>query len=168
MVQTFVRELMSAQQTIIHNNAGYIDKFIGDGVMAFWPVANSREDKSLQCERALAAAFGCVAAVGKHRSPSLGLRIGINLGEAIFGNFGSSDRWQYTLIGPEVDLAARLEQHRSPLDQGARGSIRVSLPFFERLSKSEQARFQSEDEMCAKNNQRIRYHLAIVPEGVDQ
>jgi adenylate cyclase len=98
---------------IIHKHGGTIDKYIGDSVMAFWgaPAADEK-----QAEHACKAAEEIIAAVDRlneqwkkeNRSP-LVTRIGINTGSSLIGNFGSSDRFNYTAIGDNVNLASRLE-----------------------------------------------------------
>ncbi len=98
---------------IIHRHGGTIDKYIGDSVMAFWgaPARDSR-----QAEHACSASIEIEEAIRKlndrwlkeNRDP-LKTRIGINTGISLIGNFGSSDRFNYTAIGDNVNLASRLE-----------------------------------------------------------
>ena len=98
---------------IIHRHGGTIDKYIGDSVMAFWgaPARDSR-----QAEHACTAALEIEAAVKKlntrwvtENSDQFKTRIGINTGISLIGNFGSSDRFNYTAVGDSVNLASRLE-----------------------------------------------------------
>ncbi len=98
---------------IIHRHGGTIDKYIGDSVMAFWgaPARDSR-----QAEHACMASIEIEEAIRRlndrwqkeNRDP-LKTRIGINTGISLIGNFGSSDRFNYTAIGDNVNLASRLE-----------------------------------------------------------
>ncbi len=92
---------------------GTIDKYLGDGIMAFWnaPIASPDHARDA-CEAALRCArqsgdlnAGWVAA-GEAPMPT---RIGIHTGEAIVGNIGSADRMDYTAMGGAVNLASRLE-----------------------------------------------------------
>ncbi|HNS09093.1 MAG TPA: adenylate/guanylate cyclase domain-containing protein, partial [Candidatus Ozemobacteraceae bacterium] len=98
---------------VIHRHGGTIDKYIGDSVMAFWgaPARDAR-----QAEHACAAALEIEAAIKKlnarwlaENSDQLKTRIGINTGISLIGNFGSSDRFNYTAVGDSVNLASRLE-----------------------------------------------------------
>ncbi|HQB81975.1 MAG TPA: adenylate/guanylate cyclase domain-containing protein, partial [Candidatus Rifleibacterium sp.] len=98
---------------VIHRHGGTIDKYIGDSVMAFWgaPARDSR-----QAEHACTAALEIEAAIKKlnarwlaENSDQLKTRIGINTGISLIGNFGSSDRFNYTAVGDSVNLASRLE-----------------------------------------------------------
>jgi adenylate cyclase len=106
-------DYLSATSRAILREAGTIDKFIGDAVMAFWsaPVPNPRH-----AEAACRAALACRAAVAGIRiaaapgeADRLHLRIGINTGAMLVGNIGSEERLNYTVIGDTVNLASRLE-----------------------------------------------------------
>ncbi|MBS0359796.1 MAG: adenylate/guanylate cyclase domain-containing protein [Proteobacteria bacterium] len=94
---------------------GYIDKFIGDAVMAVWgaplAVADAERkavDAALDCRKALAD-FNRDVTPEYLPSGQLGTRFGIATGIAIAGNMGSEDRLNYTVTGDTVNLAARLE-----------------------------------------------------------
>jgi adenylate cyclase len=97
----------------ISDETGTVDKFIGDGIMAFWGAPVSQPDHVLRgCKAALRALRRMERlnegwrAEGK---PTLRIRIGLNSGEVLVGNIGSSDRFSYTAIGDGVNVAARLE-----------------------------------------------------------
>lgn len=103
----------SALSEVIMAQGGTIDKFIGDGVMAFWNAPVPQED---HCERACRAAL--LARKANERVnrefeaeglPPFYTRYGIHVGEAVVGNLGSSERMNYTVLGSIVNLAARLE-----------------------------------------------------------
>lgn len=98
----------SAASAIVGRHGGYVDKFIGDAVMAIWgaPVDEPEAER-----RAVAAALELTEAVdglGEAGSP-LSIRIGVNSGVAIVGNMGAESRRTYTATGDMVNLAARLE-----------------------------------------------------------
>ncbi|MBS0333503.1 MAG: adenylate/guanylate cyclase domain-containing protein [Proteobacteria bacterium] len=112
-------ELMNRYLTMmtgpISANDGYIDKFIGDAVMAIWgaplAVADAERkavDAALACRKALAE-FNRDVTPEYLPSGKLGTRFGIHTGVAIAGNMGSEDRLNYTVTGDMVNLAARLE-----------------------------------------------------------
>jgi len=99
--------------SIIQNNHGTIDKFIGDSVMAFWNAPSAVENHAAM---ACIAALECQAAMktfnetNKTRGfPQISMRIGIHTGEALVGNIGSNTRLNYTAVGDSVNLASRLE-----------------------------------------------------------
>jgi class 3 adenylate cyclase len=107
---------------------------MGDGVMAFWPVDG---DPGGVCAAALAAAEAAADGVGTVPvgNERLRVRVGLHLGEVCAGNFGTVTRRQYTLIGSDVNKAARIEQHKPNSDDrgDALGLIRVSAEFFAAL-----------------------------------
>jgi adenylate cyclase len=99
--------------SIIHRHGGTIDKYIGDSVMAFWGAPHQDPD---QAKNACQAAFEIIAGVERLNSKwksenrsCLLTRIGVNTGTSLIGNFGSSDRFNYTAVGDNVNLASRLE-----------------------------------------------------------
>jgi len=99
----------------VEANGGYVDKYIGDAVMAVWGAPLGDEQMS---HNAIHAALDCQQALTRFNEEVLertyGLqgintRIGINTGIAVVGNMGSERRLNYTLTGDSVNLAARLE-----------------------------------------------------------
>lgn len=87
---------------------GTVDKFLGDGMMAFWGAPVPQPDHA---RRAVQAAIAIRARLAKAGVPlRLRLRIGIHTGRALVGNIGSRDRLNYTLVGDTVNVAQRLEQ----------------------------------------------------------
>jgi adenylate cyclase len=112
-------ELMNRYLTLIsgvvNRHDGYVDKYIGDAVMAIWgaPVVVEDAEKkavetALDCQEALAAFNRDV--VGDYLPDGkLGTRIGIATGFAVAGNMGSAQRLNYTVTGDMVNLSARLE-----------------------------------------------------------
>jgi len=95
-----------------------IDKFIGDAIMVFFgdPQTRGATEDALACVKMAIAMQARMADLGTEWR-NLGLehpfqlRIGINTGFCTVGNFGSEDRVDYTIIGGEVNLAARLQAH---------------------------------------------------------
>jgi len=130
-----VQRFFNAQAEAIQRHAGYIDKFMGDGLMAFWILSSEeRVDSKAACDLALTAAEEAVQSVSRIRigTEPLRLRVGLHLGPVLSGDFGSATRHQFTLIGAEVNKAARLEQlHEDEISSGSRdlGPIRLSAEF---------------------------------------
>jgi adenylate cyclase len=97
----------------IADEHGTVDKFIGDGIMAFWGAPARRDDHVLRaCCGALRAARRMQklnAEWGAQGRPQLHLRIGLHCAEVLVGNVGSSARLSYTVMGDGVNIAARLE-----------------------------------------------------------
>ena len=97
--------------TEVAAHGGTIDKFMGDGVMAFW---GAPEPNPTQEADACRAALACFEALGRadirdDRGRGLAVRIGINSGDVLVGNIGTESRLNYTVIGDAVNVASRLE-----------------------------------------------------------
>lgn len=99
--------------TIIIDEHGTVDKYIGDAVMAFWgaplPMVNHAEQAcvaAMRVQKMLAAWNEDRARLGQ---PPLATRIGIHTGACVVGNMGSTQRMNYTVMGDTVNLASRLE-----------------------------------------------------------
>src|ERR1700730_2755473 len=104
---------------VIHAHRGFIDKYIGDAVMAFWvsPFSAGDDHASDACLAALAQQEAITALraqlpeiTGMRRDPpKLVIRMGIATGEAVVGTIGSASAQSYTVIGDTLNLASRLE-----------------------------------------------------------
>ena len=93
---------------------GDILKFMGDGLLAVFPLEGTR---GATCDRALDAAVASLSgtealnhALAQEGRAPLAFGIGLHLGEVEFGNIGTRDRLDFTVIGPAVNLASRLQE----------------------------------------------------------
>jgi adenylate cyclase len=107
--------LFEAQATVIHAHDGEILKFIGDGMLAIFPIDGSAT-ASDAARNALAAAFEALAAVRRlvedprlAGEPPLEVVVALHVGTAMYGNIGAVDRLDFTVIGPAVNLVSRVE-----------------------------------------------------------
>lgn len=105
------------QVPVIREHGGEILKFMGDGLLAIFPIAPDDSDTDAVCRRVLAAARaarGNVETMNATDGAALGhaLRFGLALhvGEVLYGNIGGAGRLDFTCIGPAVNLVARLEK----------------------------------------------------------
>jgi adenylate cyclase len=96
-------------------------KFIGDGVLAIFPVGASQADAGRRALAAAEAAFAALTEVSARRSaeglPVTEAYLALHLGEVFYGNIGGADRLDFTVIGPAVNEAARMSAMCRPLDQ---------------------------------------------------
>lgn len=106
---------LTVMTAAVEARGGYVDKFIGDAVMAVWgaPLPDAAAERhaveaAIDCFDALAK-FNAEVVQGEYGMKPIGTRIGLNTGVAIVGNMGSSSRLNYTVTGDAVNLAARLE-----------------------------------------------------------
>lgn len=109
-----LNEYLTAMSDVILGHEGYLDKFMGDGIMAVWNAfGNQPHHRDL-------ALMACIAMLdrlehlnerwARHGTrPPLRVAIGVHSGEAIVGNVGSTQRTQFTVIGDTVNAAARIE-----------------------------------------------------------
>ena len=110
---SLLNEYLTVMTDLIIEYKGTIDKYMGDAIMAFWGAPVKNDDH---------AYFACVASIAQlialeklqkewseRGIPVLDIGIGVNSGQAVVGNMGSSHRMDYTLMGDTVNLGSRLE-----------------------------------------------------------
>ena len=97
----------------VEATGGYVDKFIGDAVMAIWGAPIAEPDHAGRAARAardiVARVEGEAAAARERGDPGFAIKVGINSGLAVVGNVGAARRTNYTAVGETVNVAARLE-----------------------------------------------------------
>jgi adenylate cyclase len=108
-----INDFLDNMTKIIMNNGGTIDKYMGDCIMAFW---NAPLDCPNHADMAVKSALEIEAKTDELRRkyseqglPPIKVGTGINTGTCIVGNMGSESRFDYSVIGDAVNLAARLE-----------------------------------------------------------
>lgn len=108
-----MNEYLSAMTDVIEGHGGYVDKYIGDSIVAVFGAPADDPDHAANAAR---AALDCCARLSELNASStlfseckLAQRIGINSGEALVGNFGSQRRFNYSVMSDAVNLASRLE-----------------------------------------------------------
>jgi adenylate cyclase len=91
---------------IIHAHGGRVDKFVGDGLLAVFGAPRRQPDHA---DQALEAALEIADAVGSGAAGQLEIGIGLNSGEVVAGNIGGGQRFEFSVIGDAVNVAARIE-----------------------------------------------------------
>jgi adenylate cyclase len=113
-------QIFDGQARAIAKHGGEILKFIGDGLLAIFPVETPEHAAQAATEALTAAgeAIESVRALGPHAPGEAPLKmvIALHYGSAIYGNIGAADRLDFTVIGPDVNLVSRIEAVAKSLD----------------------------------------------------
>ena len=108
-----VNRFLTNQTEIIQKHEGCVDKYMGDCIMAFWNAPLDVEDqerKATECALEMREALGELNEIFKaEKIPEIHTGCGINTGLCVVGNMGSNTRFDYSVLGDAVNLAARLE-----------------------------------------------------------
>jgi adenylate cyclase len=113
-VLTWLNRYLTAMGEVIKQNRGFLNKFIGDGIMVVFGAPLSEGAKEDAC-RAVRCALEMLSSLDRWNAtkppgePHLKIGIGIHTGMVTAGNVGSPDRLEYSVIGETVNLASRLE-----------------------------------------------------------
>ena len=127
-----VFEILTAS---LRERGGQVLKFMGDAMLAIFPFEDA--DRAQTCRRALDAAIDAmrnIEALGRARiaagSPIAPVDLALHLGDALYGNVGAIDRLDFTVIGPAINEAARIEALCEPLGR----PVLVSAEFVEGMN----------------------------------
>ena len=108
-----INDYLNRMTKIVLENGGTVDKYMGDCIMAFWNAPLDCEDHA---EMAVKTAIECAEETERLKQdfkerglPDINIGSGVNTGTCIVGNMGSDTRFDYSVIGDAVNLAARLE-----------------------------------------------------------
>ena len=108
-----INRFLDNQTEIILKHEGTIDKYMGDCIMAFWNApleVEEQERKATECALEMRIALGELnEKLRQEGLDEINTGAGINTGPCVVGNFGSSTRFDYSVLGDAVNLAARLE-----------------------------------------------------------
>ena len=116
IVVDILNQYFDCQVPTIRQHGGEILKFMGDGLLAVFPIAKDRGNVSEVCARVLQAAREARTNVDAMQYPSgeggerFRFGVALHIGGILFGNIGGPSRLDFTCIGPAVNLAARLEK----------------------------------------------------------
>ena len=136
-VLAWLNRYLTAMTEVVKANGGFLNKFIGDGIMVIFGVPLSQDEKGDAC-RAVQCALQMLEQVDVLNStmgavePRLKIGIGIHTGILTAGNVGSPERLEYSVIGETVNLASRLES----LTKEFKTAIVMSPSTWERIRES--------------------------------
>lgn len=112
-VVAFLNNYMTEMTNVIFEYGGTLDKYMGDGIIAFWGAPVSIDNHAEMAAECCIEMTKRVKMLLKDESmselPKLDVRFGISTGKMVVGNMGSANRFNYTVIGDSVNLASRLE-----------------------------------------------------------
>ena len=136
-VLELLNDYAEAQVEEIEARGGHVLKFIGDGILAIFP----QDDMAQACGCALDAAASLTARIATlnarraaHGMPVTSTHIALHVGELLYGNLGSPRRLDFTVLGPAVNEAARIESFCASLEQ----AVIVSTAFAVAAGKARQ------------------------------
>jgi adenylate cyclase len=115
-----LNDYADAVVSAIHEHSGDVLKLIGDGVLAIFP-AGGRDEACASALEAARLARGAVAALNDDRSaqglPTTDMYLGLHFGEVFYGNIGSKERLDFTVVGPAVNEVSRIAAMCRSVDQ---------------------------------------------------
>jgi len=133
-------DYLAAMTEIIFKHNGIVDKFIGDGILAYWGAFTPDHNHAKEAAQAALEMIEKVKELNAHWATQgkgpIAIGIGVNTGCVIFGNIGRGKKIEFTVIGDPVNLAARLES----LNKEFHTSIIVSEATRSRLGDEAQVR----------------------------
>ncbi len=151
----FLNIYLAAMAEAIQDNGGVVDKFIGDGIMAFFGAPKKLQQPALHAFDAARAKLKNLQAVNEQikdmQMPRLQIGIGLHIGDAVVGNIGSEKRNEYTAIGDVVNTASRLEG----LTKQAGYPVVASLEFVQDLPADLQSQFDDLGKMSVKGREAV-------------
>ena len=112
-VAVVLNRYLTRTSELAREHGATVDKFIGDAVMLVFGAPEPMAPES-QARACIALALEIQHAMATFEDPPLRVRVGVNTGEAVVGHFGSPIRSDFTVIGPAVNVAARLESAGKP------------------------------------------------------
>lgn len=163
-----LNEYLEEMSEAVMQRRGLVDKYIGDAVMAFWgaPLTNTEHavdacESVLDMMDALKRLNARWQANGK---PPFAIGVGISTGEVVVGNMGSARRFNYSIIGDEVNFAARIE--------GLTKEYGVACIIGERtntaIAKATHLRTRELDDVMVKGKKEPRRIYELITEPVDE
>ncbi len=159
---------LTAMTDIITGRRGLVDKYIGDAVMAFW---GAPLDNNMQGEHAAFAAIDQMRKLEELNKkweadglPRFDIGIGLSTGNVVVGNMGSEKRFNYTIIGDEVNFASRLEG----LNKTYGTSCIISESTKKEIEKNPSFKIRELDLVTVKGKKEPKLIFELITKEVDQ
>ncbi len=113
-ITALLNSVLTEMTSVIFDENGTLDKYIGDAIVAFWNAPTDQPDHAV---RAVRAAIRCQQKLDDKRATfermahghSIAMRVGVHTGKVVVGNMGSQQQFNYSMIGDAANLASRLE-----------------------------------------------------------
>jgi len=145
---------------VVLSNHGYIDKYMGDGLMALFGV--DEDDTSRNCMNAITAALQMQSALDRvncylkqNFDEQFEIGVGIHVGEVVLGNIGHSDKAQFTAVGDAVNAASRIEGETKRIDS----SVLVSACMHAYINKHVQIGQTLKTQLKGKSGDYLLYEV---------
>ena len=155
-------EMFEAMTAPLRSRGGEVLKFMGDGMLAIFPLL--RETQTDACRKALDAAREAISTMEKANrlrrdagEPVANVDLALHIGEVLYGNVGAADRLDFTVIGPAVNEAARIETLCEPLGR----NVLVSAEFAEAIGSLEGLQFLGYHRLRGVREHRAIYGLEL-------
>lgn len=130
-----INRLFEIVVPLVHEHKGHVDKFVGDGMLAVFGAPRRLPDHA---DLAVAAAVAIDRAVRERLGDELSIGIGLNSGNVVAGNVGGAGRFEFSVIGDAVNVAARIESATRTtgdailLSESTKALLRAAPPLAER------------------------------------
>jgi class 3 adenylate cyclase len=141
-----LNKLLSELSDCVFATGGTLDKFTGDGLMAFWGAPVENPMHAFMAAEAAHLMVARLQAFNEQGGTQFKLGIGLHTGQAVVGNIGHSDRHDYTAIGDTVNLSARIEAATKEFD----ASVLISRATFDKIPETSQQWFADCGEITVK------------------
>jgi len=142
---------------IILKNKGTLDKYIGDGLLAFFGAPIAREEHAEMAVNSAIEMIPMLDVLNKELMLDVPLRVGIGIhsGEAVVGNIGTERKMEYTIIGDTVNTASRVED----LTKELQANILITEETFSRLKARYNITPEKEITLRGKTKQIMVYRV---------
>jgi adenylate cyclase len=161
-VVALLDEVFEALTAPLRSRGGEVLKFMGDGMLAIFPLL--RETQTDACRKALDAAREAIRTMEKANrlrseagKPVANVDLALHIGEVLYGNVGAADRLDFTVIGPAVNEAARIETLCEPLGH----NVLVSAEFADAIGNFEGLQFLGHHRLRGVREPRAIYGLEL-------